>query len=122
MFQTRIDFSLPRTWAPQRANSAAVDLSSGPRGPGHRPGIRALLGGTNIDLLFSDTNFPGSDNGYTLASSSAKARSGVLMLLTSGQPEGPTACLKGPIRRFVRKPYELRQLVKLIHVLPAGSG
>lgn len=75
--------------------------------------------GIVVDLVFSDINLPGVENGYALARWCKEHRPGVPVLLTSGRPEDPAAYAKDRLFQFVAKPCEPAQLLKLIRQLLA---
>jgi len=75
--------------------------------------------GTDVDLVFSDINMPGGDNGYAIARWVAKHRPLTPVLLTSGEPEHPEAYVKGPFCQFVPKPYEVSKVEKLMRLMLA---
>ena len=80
-----------------------------------------LDSGTPIDLVFSDINMPGDENGYSLARWLASKNHAMPVLLTSGDPEDPTAYTKGPTRAFIRKPYEPSTVNRLLQSLLVSS-
>jgi DNA-binding NtrC family response regulator len=75
--------------------------------------------GLAVDLVFSDINMPGADNGYALARWCKDHRPGVPVLLTSGKPEDSAAHAHDRLSQFVAKPCEPRQLLKLMRNLLA---
>lgn len=78
-----------------------------------------LNSGLVVDLVFSDINMPGADNGYALARWCKENRPGVPVLLTSGRPEDSAAYAHDRLSKFVAKPSEPRQLLKLMRQLLA---
>jgi DNA-binding NtrC family response regulator len=69
--------------------------------------------GVSIDAVFSDVYLGNGDSGYDLAQWFAKHRSLIPVLLTSGADQG-CALATDELRRFVRKPYDLRQVEQLL--------
>ena len=62
--------------------------------------------GTHIDIVFSDINMPGDQDGYFLAQWLGQNHPSIPVLLTSGDPHNSAAQTPGPHRRFIRKPYD----------------
>jgi DNA-binding response OmpR family regulator len=78
-------------------------------------------GNAEIDLVLTDVQMQGPDDGFEIALWSKHHRHGTKVLLTSGRPhELPSALVSlGPI---MAKPYDLRLLVERIrHLLPRHS-
>jgi DNA-binding NtrC family response regulator len=70
--------------------------------------------GAQIDLVFSDVNMPGAEDGYALARWCKAHRPALPVLLTSGKPEDPAAYAKDRLSQFVQKPYDLDGVLELI--------
>jgi CheY-like chemotaxis protein len=62
--------------------------------------------GSHIDIVFSDINMPGDQDGYFLAQWLERNHPSIPVLLTSGDPRNSAAQVSGPHRRFIRKPYD----------------
>jgi len=80
--------------------------------------------GIDIDLVFSDVNMPGGENGYYLARWLAQHRPTLPVLLTSGEAQDLQALHPSPLRQFIRKPYEpgcVQQIVQLMLDGPGGD-
>jgi CheY-like chemotaxis protein len=80
-----------------------------------------LSSGTHVDVVFSDINMPGGENGYGLAQWLSMQYPNLPVLLTSGEPEDLTAYSKGALRQYVRKPYEPDGLVVTLLAMLAES-
>jgi DNA-binding NtrC family response regulator len=72
---------------------------------------------THVDVVFSDINMPGADDGYILAQWLATHYPTLPTLLTSGEPEDSRAYSKSGLREFARKPYNLDAIVAVINRL-----
>lgn len=72
---------------------------------------------TQVDVVFSDINMPGTEDGYLLAQWLAEHYPTLPALLTSGEAENLRAYSKNGKREFVRKPYVLDGVVALISQL-----
>lgn len=83
--------------------------------------VGVINSGTQVDLVFSDINMPGGENGYALAQWLTENRPSIPVLLTSGDPEDPAAYASSPIRRFIRKPYEPSAVDQLLRSMLASS-
>lgn len=68
--------------------------------------IGIMNSGTRIDIVFSDINMPGDQDGYFLAQWLEQKHPAIPVLLTSGDPRNSGAQAPGPKRRFIRKPYD----------------
>jgi CheY-like chemotaxis protein len=68
--------------------------------------IAIMSSGTHIDIVFSDINMPGGQDGYFLAQWLEKTHPSIPILLTSGDPLNSGAHTPGPGLRFIRKPYD----------------
>ena len=72
-------------------------------------------GGVTIDLVFSDVRMPGSMDGFGLARWIRENRSGLSIILTSGDEKKTSAakelCENEP---FMAKPYDLKMVVAKI--------
>lgn len=81
--------------------------------------------GAVIDVVFSDIQLPDVGEGIELAHWFAKHRKGTPVLLTSGaEIAAGTAleALKDKDVRFLRKPYNLEQIVTLLRSMVSISG
>jgi two-component system, response regulator PdtaR len=79
-----------------------------------------LSSGTQVDAVFSDINMPGGETGYLLAQWLATYHPTLPVLLTSGDPEDASAYTRGPLRQFVRKPYEPDVVVTTLRAMLEG--
>jgi CheY-like chemotaxis protein len=70
--------------------------------------------GVHVDIVFSDVNMPGGQNGYELAQWLEQDYPKLPVLLTSGDPQNPTALKSNPLRRFIRKPYDPPEVEKIL--------
>jgi CheY-like chemotaxis protein len=76
--------------------------------------LGVLRCGVRIDIVFSDVNMPGGDDGYTLARSLEQSHPGLPVLLASGDPENPSELRANPLRRFIRKPYDPAEVEQIL--------
>jgi two-component system, response regulator PdtaR len=74
----------------------------------------ALIDSRKVDLVFSDVNMPGAMKGDALAKWLSTRHPGLPVILTSGV-ERPN--LSGNVRRFIPKPYLMRDVEKKIREL-----
>jgi CheY-like chemotaxis protein len=70
--------------------------------------------GAHVDIVFSDVNMPGDQDGYELAQWLEQDYPQLPVLLTSGDPQNPTALNSNPLRRFIRKPYDPSEVEKIL--------
>lgn len=81
-----------------------------------------LSSGTPVDVVFSDINMPGGEDGYLLAQWIGDHYPSLPVLLTSGDPEDGSAYSKGALRQFLGKPYEPDVLVATLRsMLPISN-
>ncbi|HWG77702.1 MAG TPA: response regulator [Steroidobacteraceae bacterium] len=76
--------------------------------------LMVLLSGKSIDAVFSDLRLPGDHGGEFLSTWLEKHRPNIPVLLTSGRTDGATCAGTNPLRRFVVKPYDLREVLRLV--------
>jgi DNA-binding NtrC family response regulator len=80
--------------------------------------IEILQSETEVDVVFTDIELKGEQTGFDLAQWVRKHRSGLLLVLTSGDAKKATAakelCEKEP---FLAKPYDLDKVVKQLRAL-----
>lgn len=76
--------------------------------------LTVLAPGRRIDLVFSDLYLPGDRGGDFLSAWLEKHRPHLPVLLTSGKAEGAALVGSSPLRRFVIKPYDLREVALLV--------
>ena len=68
----------------------------------------------DIELVFSDVNMPPGDNGYLLASWLSSTRPWVPALIASSDRQDTDSLNASATRRFVRKPYQLPEILELV--------
>jgi DNA-binding NtrC family response regulator len=76
--------------------------------------------GIVIDVVFSDVELGSGQSGHELAHWFAKHRPSTAVLLTSGSDHGDTLPAS-KLRRFVRKPYDLGQVERLLRSMMEKS-
>ena len=79
--------------------------------------MSVLSAGTHVDLVFSDINMPGDFNGNLLADWIAKHHPSIPVLLTSGAPGEAHIAAAGSARRFIAKPSDPTELIRLIETM-----
>jgi DNA-binding response OmpR family regulator len=72
-----------------------------------------LLAETPVDLVFSDVNMPGGENGFVLEKWVRRHCPDTSVLLTSGFPQG-SADTKGLLEPMLPKPYDCAALLRRI--------
>jgi CheY-like chemotaxis protein len=82
-----------------------------------------LLSGTPVELVFSDVQMPGKEDGFALAGWIRRHHPGIRVLLTSGisgaAARAGDLCEDGPL---LAKPYEPVTVVQRIQALLARAG
>lgn len=85
--------------------------------------IAVLQAGETIDIVFSDVQMPGGNDGFALARWIRENRPGMKLLLTSGvvhaAAKAEELCLDGAM---VRKPYDHARLLEEIRRLRDAGG
>lgn len=86
------------------------------------PEAKSLLSaGARVDVVFSDVNMPGGEDGYLLAQWISQHHPELPVLLTSGDPEDCTAYSQahsqGAMRRFMPKPYEPEAVAAMLRAM-----
>jgi DNA-binding NtrC family response regulator len=76
---------------------------------------------TNIDLVFTDINMPGAEDGYEVAQWVATHHPKLPVVLTSGDREDARAYTKSGLREFVRKPYDLDRVIQICERMTGGA-
>lgn len=77
-----------------------------------------VTSGIKIDLVFSNVNMPGGEDGYFLERWLAKHRPRMPVVLTSGNSREPSQQPNHPdLRRFIRKPYELPSVQQIMQAM-----
>jgi CheY-like chemotaxis protein len=76
--------------------------------------VSVLKCGAHVDIVFSDVNMPGGEDGYQLAQWLEQNHPTLPVLLTSGDPHKPSALPPNPLRRFIRKPYDPAEVEKIL--------
>jgi CheY-like chemotaxis protein len=76
--------------------------------------MSVLKCGLPIDIVFSDVNMPGGEDGYQLARWLQDNHPTLPVLLTSGDPQNTSALPSTPLRRFIRKPYDPSEVEKIL--------
>lgn len=75
----------------------------------------------SLDLVFSDVKMPGTVDGLGLLEVVKSSRPQTPVLITSGHCD-PTLALDGGAAHFLRKPYDLDAVIKLIgHLLEVSE-
>jgi two-component system, response regulator PdtaR len=86
------------------------------------PEAKGILdSGMPIDVVFSDINMPGGEDGYVLAQWLATHHPNLPVLLTSGEPEDSAAYTQGALRQFVQKPYEPAGVDRILRTMLNGG-
>jgi DNA-binding NtrC family response regulator len=81
-----------------------------------------LSAGTRVDVVFSDVNMPGGEDGYLLAQWISEHHPNLPVLLTSGGPEDCAAYTQGALRHFMPKPYEPDAIVARLRAMLGECG
>jgi CheY-like chemotaxis protein len=79
--------------------------------------VYLIESGLFVDIVFSDIQMNGSMDGNGLASYLAKERPGLPLILTSGTAPAPMEKAEPAPRRFLRKPYDMAVIERLIRDL-----
>jgi two-component system, response regulator PdtaR len=79
--------------------------------------LEVIASGIRIHLVFSDIQMPGDLNGIALAKHLEIQHPDLPVILTSGDATVKPAVPSGPLRQFLRKPYELDALERRIAAL-----
>ena len=76
--------------------------------------LRVLQERTDIDVLLTDVEMPGSTDGFQLARTAREMYPRLVIIVVSG---GVRSGFSGmaPYARFVPKPYTLRRIIGMIH-------
>ncbi|HEX3983793.1 MAG TPA: response regulator, partial [Acidisoma sp.] len=93
--------------------------------PDAMEGVRLVVDGGRIDLLFTDVGLPGGVNGRELADAARRAQPGLRVLLTTGYAQEivPNEDALDEGVSFIAKPFELTSLAaKVRAILEAPSG
>ena len=77
---------------------------------------KAVLANTPVDLVFSDINMPGSENGFALEKWVRRHYPDTKVLLTSGYPHGP-ADTAGLLEPMILKPFHCPALLSRIEAV-----
>jgi DNA-binding NtrC family response regulator len=72
--------------------------------------MQVIAARVHVDIVFADFSLPGSLTGHMLAQWLARQFPSLPVLLTSGYSTTLSGFDKGKVRRFMPKPYDLRQL------------
>lgn len=75
--------------------------------------LEIIEAGVPLDLVFTDVRMPGSIDGLALLDLIKRSRPDLPVLVTSGHAD-PMLAINGGAFQFVRKPYVLEALVRLI--------
>ena len=75
-----------------------------------------ILADTPVDLVFSDINMPGSENGFALEKWVRRHYPATKVLLTSGFPHGPQDT-NGLLAPMIQKPFTCPALMQRIQAL-----
>lgn len=68
-------------------------------------------------MVFSDVNMPHGPDGHAFAAWLAEKHPTIPLLLTSSEAREATRAARGPLRKFVRKPYDLNAIEALFKAM-----